>query len=69
MYRRTSHIAPDGRSMVECSMVECSLVEYWQVEAAGHAWSGGQPQGSSTDPKGPDASAEMLRFFLQHRQE
>ena len=58
-YRRTNHIAPDGRSMVE----------YWQVEAAGHAWSGGQSQGSSTDPKGPDASAEMLRFFLQHHQE
>lgn len=54
---RTVHRAADGRV----------VAEHWLVHGAAHAWSGGDASGSHADPQGPDASAEMLRFFSECR--
>lgn len=44
-----------------------AIAEHWVLHGGGHAWAGGNAQGSHTDPSGVSATAEMLRFFLEHR--
>ncbi|RZU03135.1 alpha/beta hydrolase family esterase [Rivibacter subsaxonicus] len=55
LYTRSTHRSADGKVMAE----------HWVVHGAGHAWAGGNARGSHTDSTGPDATAEMLRFFFE----
>ena len=55
-YTRTVHAGADGHA----------VIEQWKVHGAGHAWLGGSAAGSYADPRGPDATREALRFFLEH---
>ncbi|MCK1267619.1 MULTISPECIES: PHB depolymerase family esterase [unclassified Bradyrhizobium] len=60
---------PDGHGYTRTVLIDGggrAISEHWNVDGAGHAWSGGSPAGSYTDAQGPDATREMLRFFLEH---
>jgi len=55
-YTRTCYQDPTGTPLAEC----------WIIHQGGHGWSGGAPHQSYTNPHGPDASAEFIRFFDEH---
>ncbi len=60
----------DGRTYTVARWYTARLrkvLEYWQVDELAHAWSGGAPDGSFSDPRGPRASTEMWRFFSGKR--
>ncbi|MGN6702471.1 MAG: extracellular catalytic domain type 1 short-chain-length polyhydroxyalkanoate depolymerase [Burkholderiaceae bacterium] len=67
--RETLRERAGGREVVRTLQYDRAglcVVEQWRVADLGHAWSGGSRDGSHADPAGPDASAEMLRFFAHH---
>ena len=55
-YTRTRYRDSTGADLAEC----------WTIHRGGHAWSGGLPHTSYTDPRGPDASTAFIRFFARH---
>jgi poly(hydroxyalkanoate) depolymerase family esterase len=56
-FTTTDYLDADGRHRVE----------QWVVHGGAHTWFGGSPDGSHTEPSGPDASAEIVRFFLSQK--
>ena len=55
-YTRAIHLGAKGQP----------TAEHWLIYGGAHAWSGGRAAGSFTNPKGPDATQAMLRFFAAH---
>jgi hypothetical protein len=64
----TEGSVPGGYRFRKCTYEDSAgrlLMEKWLVEGLGHAWSGSPSVGQFADPKGPNASEEMWRFFCE----
>ena len=57
----TQHVYNDGDDE--------PLLELWMIDKMGHTWSGGSPNGSYTDPSGPNATEIIWNFFSKHQQQ
>lgn len=57
----TQHVYYDGASK--------PLMELWMIGDMGHTWSGGNPNGSYTDPMGPNASDILWNFLSKQQQQ
>ncbi|MDR7079779.1 poly(hydroxyalkanoate) depolymerase family esterase [Neobacillus niacini] len=57
----TQHVYNDGDGE--------PLLELWMIDKMGHTWSGGRPNGSYTDPSGPNATEIIWDFFSKHQQQ
>ncbi|GAC1394269.1 MAG: hypothetical protein NVS4B11_08040 [Ktedonobacteraceae bacterium] len=65
----TSGQVPGGHTYVVASwnaVNSMAVQAYWKIGGMGHAWSGGNPVGTYTDPQGPSASAALYDFFMAH---
>lgn len=64
--KETKGSVPNGYSFTKYSYYDGAkqlLMQKWLVEDLGHAWPGSPIANQFADPKGPNASAEMWRFF------
>ena len=64
-------VSSDGQHYTRTCVLDAAepasvVAEYWLLQGAGHAWSGGDAHGSYASAHGVNASAEMMRFFLEH---
>ncbi|GAC1436073.1 MAG: hypothetical protein PVS3B3_27070 [Ktedonobacteraceae bacterium] len=65
----TSGQVPGGYSYVVATWDTANgtaVQAYWKIGGLGHAWSGGSPLGTYTDPRGPNASLAMYNFLAGH---
>ena len=64
--KESKGVVPNGYGYTKYTYNDSSgrlLMERWVVDDLGHAWPGSKIVGQFADAKGPDATAEIWRFF------